>query len=267
MIDAHLRKLRRREVISAAGDAAIRGAVSTVKRFPANSLLARAGEPRDGSLLVIDGWVGRSKHPRGYERQITGLAIAGDFADLHGLVLRRLDHDVVALTDCRVAVVPHARLEALFEDHPHLSRVYRLMSSIDASIEREWATSLGRRSRASHMAHFFCEMFLRLDVVGQTAGNSMEFPLTQSELAECLGATPVHVNRVLQELRSANLVKLGHRRLTILDEIGLQQLAKFDPQYLYMQNVRPRGASVIDSKPLMSKPTRPSVAHTADLVS
>jgi CRP-like cAMP-binding protein len=84
------------------------------------------------------------------------------------------------------------------------------------------------------MAHLFCELYLRLKVIGATQGTSYEFPLTQRELSECLGMTVVHINRTLQELRRRGLVEAEGRRLTILDKPGLEGVASFDPRYLYL---------------------------------
>jgi CRP-like cAMP-binding protein len=108
------------------------------------------------------------------------------------------------------------------------------MTNIDAAIQREWTLSLGRRSAQARMAHVFCEMLIRLEVVGMTENHSYDFPLTQTELGECLGLTAVHVNRTLQELRRAGLITLEGRRLTILDLESLQSIAQFEPDYLYL---------------------------------
>ena len=161
--------------------------------------------------------------------------VAGDFADLHGFTLKRLDHDVSALTDCRIAVVPHEKIREITNDYPRLARVYWFVTNIDAAIQRELALSLGQRSAISRMAHLFCELYVRLDVVGRARDGGYEFPLTQRELSECLGLTVVHANRTLQELRRRGLVELENRHLKILNRRGLQGLAEFDPGYLYLE--------------------------------
>ena len=84
------------------------------------------------------------------------------------------------------------------------------------------------------MAHLFCELDMRLNAVGLARSDGFDFPLTQRELAECLGLTLVHANRTIQELRRRNVVELENRRLTILDRRGLEGIAEFDPSYLYL---------------------------------
>jgi len=169
------------------------------------------------------------------ERQVTELHITGDFPDLHGFTLKRLDHDIVTLSECTIGLVPHERLLEVTRDYPHLTRVFWFSTNVDAAITRELALSLGQRSAIARMAHLFCELYVRLDVVGRTKGNRYEFPLTQRELSECLGLTVVHVNRTLQELRRKGLVEFENRHLTILDRLGLEGIAEFDPNYLYLE--------------------------------
>jgi CRP-like cAMP-binding protein len=234
MISVHLKKLRKRTDISSEEERAIRGIVAETRRLPSDEVIIRSGEELNSSLLLLDGWMARSKDLQSGERQVTELHIAGDFADLHGFTLKRLDHDVLTLTECTVAVVPHDRLKDLTERFPHLSRVYWYETNVDAAFHREWALSLGQRSAISRMAHLFCEIYARLDVVGRTAGNGCELPLTQRELSECLGLTVVHANRTLQELRRRGLVELENRYLRIIDRRGLEGVAEFDPAYLYL---------------------------------
>ena len=235
MISVHLKALRKRTEISAEEERAIRNAVAETRRLPADEVVVHSGIELNSSLMLIDGWMARSKDLESGERQVTELHIAGDFADLHAFTLKRLDHDVVTLTECTVAVVPHERLKQLTEQYPHLGRVYWFMTNIDAAIHREWALSLGQRSAISRMAHLFCELHARLDLIGRTKGDTYELPLTQRELAECLGLTVVHANRTLQELRRRGLVEFENRRLKILDRRGLEGVAEFDPTYLYLE--------------------------------
>ena len=233
MITAHLRKLRRRIAISSDEERVIRGLVSETRRYRSDEMIVRAGEELNSSTLLLDGWLARAKDLPGGERQVTELHVAGDFADLHGFTLKRLDHDVMTMSEVTVAIVPHERLNDLTNDNPRLGRVYWFATNIDAAIHREWALSLGQRSALSRMAHLFCELYTRLEVVGRTSSNGYDFPLTQRELSECLGLTVVHANRTIQELRRRGLVELENRRLTIRDRRGLEGVAQFDPTYLY----------------------------------
>lgn len=234
MISVHLKKLRQRTEISAEEERAIRDCVTETRRLPADEIFVRSGELLNSSALLLNGWMARSKDLPSGERQVTELHVAGDFTDLHGFSLKRLDHDVTTLSECVVAVVPHERLLKLTTNYPHLGRVYWFCTNVDAAIHREWSLSLGQRSALSRMANLFCELYMRLRVVGRTEGNGYEFPLTQRELSECLGLTVVHANRTLQELRRRGLVEFENRFVTIVDRRGLEGVAQFDPCYLYL---------------------------------
>jgi len=234
MISAHLKKLRQRTEISSEEERAIRGAVAGTRTVRADDIFVRAGEELNACAILISGWMARSKDLSSGERQVTELHVAGDFVDLHGLTLKRLDHDVVAISECVVATVPHDRMLEMTTAFPHLGRAYWFLTNVDSAIHREWALSLGQRSAIARMANLFCELRMRLRVVGKTSGDSYEFPLTQRELSECLGLTVVHANRTLQELRRRGLVEVENRVVRILDRGGLEGLADFDPSYLYL---------------------------------
>ena len=163
----------------------------------------------------------------------------------------------MALTGCRVALVPHDRIRAITEAHPHLARLWWFTTNMDAAIHREWVLSLGRRSALARVAHLFCELRVRLAVVGLADESGYALPLTQTDLAECLGLTSVHVNRVLRELREAGLVEFRSRRVAIGDLAGLEAVAEFDPGYLYLEPQSRRCASTSTSATASaSSPTR-----------
>jgi CRP-like cAMP-binding protein len=239
MIEAHLKKLRARDRVSPEEEEAIRGLVSEVIDVQADKTVVREGEELQNSLLLLSGWLARAKDLPGGERQLAELHVAGDFADLHGFTLKRLDHDVISITRCKLALVPHERLKDITEKLPHLTRLFWLMTNIDASIQREWTLSLGRRSAIARMAQLFCELNTRLGVVGLSPNDSYDLPLTQVELGECLGLTSVHVNRTLQELRRRGLVEMQGGRLAIISLDELKSVAEFDAGYLYLES-RPR---------------------------
>ncbi|MGQ7454124.1 Crp/Fnr family transcriptional regulator, partial [Streptococcus suis] len=82
------------------------------------------------------------------------------------------------------------------------------------------------------MAHLLCELRWRLAAAGLAPQDSFEMRITQSDFADALGLTPVHVNRVLKGLRDSRLIHLHGGRLTLLDRARLERLAQFDPTYL-----------------------------------
>ena len=234
MIDKHLMKLRARDDISAEEEAAIRASVREVVRVPANRVVVRERQPIDYSTILLSGIAARRKDMRDGRRQYTELHVAGDFTDLHSFTLKYLDHDIVALSDCSFAVVPHENLKMITERHPHLTRVYWFGTNLDAAIHREWVLALGSRSAIARMAHLFCEMFVRLEIVGLTRGLCYDLPISQQELGEMLGITSVHANRTLQQLRKQGAVEFAGGLVTIHDFAALRRVAEFEPSYLYL---------------------------------
>jgi len=234
VIERHLLKLRARDSVSPEEEQAIRDSIAEVRNLPADTIVVHAGRLLSFSVLLLEGLLCRYKDLSDGQRQITELHVPGDFADLHSFTLKRLDHNIMTITPCRVAIVPHEKLEDITERFPHLTRLYWFTTNMDAAIHREWEVSLGRRTAMSRIAALFCEMKLRLEVVGLTEGPSYEFDITQTDLAECVGLTPIHVNRTLKELRERGLVQFKSGRVTISDWDGLVTVAEFDPAYLYL---------------------------------
>ena len=106
---------------------------------------------------------------------------------------------------------------------------------IDASIFREWVVNVGRRNSRARIAHLLCELAFRLDKLGASLDGMVDFPLTQEQLADCTGLTPVHTNRTLQGLRRDGLIQLSTRSLTVLDWDKLKEAGDFDELYPHHQ--------------------------------
>lgn len=239
MIEKLLLKMRARDDVSDEEEAVLRAMVSEVKDVAADVTVVRADVDLSVSNILIEGLMCRYKDLRNGERQITELHVPGDFVDLHSFPLKRLDHNVLSLVPSRYLLVPHARLQAITETHPHLTRLLWLTTTIDAAIHREWEVSLGRRTAIARIAHVLCELHARLQTVELTDGLSYRLALTQFDLAECLGLTAIHVNRTLRELRLQKLVTFRNKTVTIGDLPGLKRVAEFNPDYLYIEK-RPR---------------------------
>ena len=237
MIEKLLMNLRVRDDISAEEEAVLREAVTGSIAVRADRLAVREGEIMDHSMILLSGIASRRKDMRDGRRQYTQLHVAGDFTDLHSFTLKYLEHDIAALSDCTFALVPHERLKAITERYPHLTRVLWFTTNLDGAIHREWVLSLGSRSALGRMAHLFCEMYVRLEIVGLTRGLSYDLPISQQELGETLGITPVHSNRTLQRLRKQGLVEFTGGLVRIPNWDALKRAAEFDPSYLYLDRM------------------------------
>lgn len=237
MVDKHLMKLRLRCPVSQAEEEAIRDSLGEPVSYAPDQVLVRRGELLNSSILLLEGMLARYKDLSDGQRQIMHVHVPGDFADLHGYTLKRLDHNVMTLTRTRIVRAPHVALDSLIDRFPRLGHIFWLTTNLDAAIHREWEVSLGRRNAIERVANLFCELHARLAVVGLTEGNRFRLPITQAQLAECLGLTSVHVNRVLRELRESKLAEFRSGAVTIQDHKRLAALAEFDPQYLYLDRI------------------------------
>ncbi|WP_424813171.1 Crp/Fnr family transcriptional regulator [Roseococcus sp. YIM B11640] len=189
------------------------------------------------SCLIVEGFTARAVDLEDGTRQVTGVQVPGDFVDLDALLLRQIDHSVVALSACTTGFTPHKDLIRVTEQAPHLGRMLWLATVIDGAIQRTWIANLGRRSPVAHVAHLVCELYLRLEAAGCASGHRLDFPITQQQLADVLGLSTVHTNRTVQELRRTGLITWMDGTVHILNFHALTRLAAFDPTYLSLAAV------------------------------
>ncbi|AMB45169.1 Crp/Fnr family transcriptional regulator [Methylobacterium sp. AMS5] len=218
-----------------AGDRAILADLSRSRRsLESQQDIVRAGDRAAGVHLVLEGYAFRYKLIDDGQRQILGLLLPGDFCDLQSIVLGPSDHYIAALTACTVADIPQDRVDALVFRDSRLARALWWATLVDESILREWLASMGQRSADKRIAHLFCELLLRQQLVGTAGERDCPLPLTQPMLADILGITTIHVSRILRDLRLAGLIQLKERRLHVPDVKRLQAFCDFDPTYLHL---------------------------------
>lgn len=233
-VERHLARVARRHPLSPEEIAAIRSLPGEIRTVPARTTVIREGVKLSQSTLLLDGLMCRAKTLGNGKRHITELHVAGDFVDLHSFTLKRLDHDIETLAPCTIALVPHAVLETTFATLPRLARIYWFHNNLDAANHRETVLSLGQRSAVERVGAMFCELRVRLDIVGLVHNDAYALALTQADLGDHLGLTPVHINRVLRQLRDQKLVTFRNSRVEIHDLAALQALAGFHDRYLYL---------------------------------
>lgn len=233
MLEHLVRKLETFSALSDSERQAVRTMFSGARRCSAGEDIVTEGEMPSSVSLIVEGLACRYRTMPDGRRQIMSFHITGDLVDLHGLVLGTMDHSVGCLTPCRLVTAPHQKLHELLEQHPRLARALWRDTLVDGAVWREWLVGMGRRSAYSRIAHLLCEVMARMMAVGLADGQSCDLPLTQQELADSLGLSLVHVNRVLQRLRASGLVSLGRGALKVHDWEGLKQAGGFDPGYLH----------------------------------
>ena len=230
---ALIRKLRVSNIISETDEAALRALPIAGRYYGPNQKVVSDGDKPLQCCLLVDGFLVRSKSTKTGQKQILSIHIAGEIPDLQSLHLHTMDHDISTLTGCTLGFISHGDLRQLCAERPDVAAALWRETLVDAAIFREWIVNVGRRSAPERMAHLILELWSRLEPVGRTFDGSFELPLTQSDLADCLGLTPVHVNRVLKQLRENRLLEMVHREYRLLDRSRLSEVAQFEPSYLH----------------------------------
>jgi CRP-like cAMP-binding protein len=166
------------------------------------------------------------------QRQIVDFQVPGDFLGLRSVLLHVSDHSVEPITDIEVMEVISADLLDTFANNPRLAMAVLWAASRDEAMVVEHLVNVGRRNAAERMAHFLLELGARLTLIGLGNRAGYACPLTQYLLADALGLSAVHVNRVLRQLREAGLVTFRDGFVTIDDYDRLVEFADFEQTYL-----------------------------------
>lgn len=234
MPSAFIRRLSIGTRLGDADRAALTQAVHGVEIVPPHIDLIREGARPADVHIVLDGFACRYKLLDDGGRQILAWLTAGDCCDLQVSLLGEMDHSIATLSECRVGYVDRTRLDALVVERPQIMRALWRAMLVEQAMLHEWLTSMGRRSGEEQIAHLFCELLERLKAAGLAAGDAFEFPITQVELADTVGLSSVHVNRIIHNLRDQRLISWRGRAFQVLDAPRLRELADFSPNYLHL---------------------------------
>jgi CRP-like cAMP-binding protein len=206
------------------------------RTIPPRRDLIREGERPQYVHLIVDGWACRYKTLPDGRRQVVAFFVPGDFCDLNVYVLGQMDHSIGAITRLSVADISRDEMDDLTSGHPRITQALWWEQLVTNAIQREWTLNIGQRTAYERISHLLAEMFVRLRSVKLTQGDSCDFPITQTDIADATGLTAVHVNRTLQELRREGLIILERKRLTIPDLRRLMDVAMFNPNYLHLDH-------------------------------
>jgi len=232
-LDIVVRKLLGHSRLESDDRDALRSLPHDLRRLEAGDYILREGERSDCCPLLLSGFAYRHKLAADGGRQIVALKIPGDALDLQSLFLRVADHNLQTLTPAELAIVPIAALEALVKARPAVARALLVDILIEASIGREWLLNIGRRNALARLAHFLCELTYRMHQTALEPPARIDVPITQEQLADLLGLTPVHINRTLKTLEGAGAIERSGRRLTIGQIDVLHRIADYSDIYLH----------------------------------
>jgi CRP-like cAMP-binding protein len=215
-----------------------------IRELAAGQDIVREGDRPFQCCLLLDGFAQRYIVVGDGRRQVLSFHIPGDMPDVLSLHLARMDHTLGILSRSKVGFVSHQNVRRMIGEHPRLGDAFWRDTLIDAAVFREWMVGIGRRGARARMAHLFCEIVTRMEVVGLAQDKSVRVPFTQTTIGDALGLSTVHVNRVVQELRSDGLITWHGRVLTVNDWDGLVQAGEFDPSYLHLSPPKKEAAQL-----------------------
>ena len=226
------RKLGAFVALSAAEITAIDKLHARKKQFPAGRDIVHQGQTNQSAYILASGWACSYKLLTGGTRQIVDFQIPGDFLGLRSVLFRTSDHNIEPVTQLEASEVLASDLLETFSNTPRLATAMLWAASRDEAMVVEHLVGIGRRDAKERTAHFLLELGARLKLVGLGTTSGYDCPLSQYLLADALGLSAVHVNRVLRELREEGLVTFQHGHVEIHDLDALVLLADFDKTYL-----------------------------------
>jgi CRP-like cAMP-binding protein len=231
-----VRKLETRAQLSDEDRSAIMALPFVRRTYDAPSYLLREGEPsRRYCSFVVSGLAFRQKLAVTGARQIVSVHVRGDLLDLQHLFLSQADHSIQALTRLETADIDRSALRALILARPKIGEAMWTDALIDASIFREWVLNVGRRDARARVAHLLCEFALRLQAAGLAGPDgAYELPMTQEQLGDSVGLTPIHINRTLKALAAERLIGRDRRKIWFDDWERLREAADFSAIYLHL---------------------------------
>ena len=240
MLNPFIAKLRHGAELTGGDEILLHQGIEDVVDVEADGHLARDGERSGVVRLVLEGVACRYKATQDGRTQIMAFLLPGDFCDLHIAVLGAMDHDIKALTRCKVARISTTVVDA-WTRHSRVNRALWWATLVDEAVLQQWVVNLGARRADQRIAHLFLELLHRLKTVGLATDKGFALPITQEELGECTGLSTVHVNRVLLRLRDAGLVTFQRHRVAFEDLARTTAMCGFDPAYLHLDDHHPAG--------------------------
>jgi CRP-like cAMP-binding protein len=234
-LDLLVRQLGIRCTLSEDDRAAILALPYKLRSLDHGAYTVREGDLPLRCAVLVSGFAFRQKSTRSGARQILALHIPGDALDLQNLFLDISDHNVQMLTRGEVAEIAREPMQQLAMERPNVGRALLVMTLVEASIFREWVLNVGRRDSRSRIAHLLCEFAVRLESQGLAEDHAYVLPMTQEQIADATGLTPVHVNRVLKALQADGLIVRDRRRLSFPDWRRMRDEADFNDRYLHVE--------------------------------
>ena len=207
------------------GEATIREAMGPPVRYREGAVLINTGEDSGTIYQLESGWVARTRGMEDGRRQMIVVFLPGDLLGIKSMLLERQPDTIECLTHAHLRNIEHRRLlELCGQDQAANVRVMFQFAEDERRLHN-WVAALGRGNADERIATLLLDLRGRLFQAGLANGAGFQMPLTQQEIADHLGLTLVHVNRVLRRLRESQIVTVQRGAVTVEDLPRLSRLA------------------------------------------
>jgi len=237
-IPRYIAKLSRHGELGTEALAALRALPTQIRSYDTYRDIVGEGARATHCCCVEVGLVSRYKTLRNGARQIVSFHIPGDMIDLESALVMISDHGIRTHVPTKLVLIAHADILEIAAEYPEIGRAFWFDTLLDAAIYREWTVNVGRRSARERTAHLLLEFAARFEAAGMVNGSTFDLPVSQNDLADALGITPVHMNRTIQWLRGEELIRTHMHAVTIENWEAMSELAGFDPIYLHPEGPR-----------------------------
>ncbi len=224
----------RHMLLDAADRTALLRLPHSIRSYEPSQYVLREGDRPRYCSIILSGMAFRHKIVADGGRQIVSIHMAADIVDLQNLLLDYSDHSIQALTQLDLVLIERDLVCELAFAKPAIGKALWRDSLIEASILREWVANVGRRDARARTAHVLCEIAVRQEAAGFGARETFELPMTQEQLGDVLGLTPVHVNRTLKTLQDEGLIRRSKRSVLVMDWKRLRDAGDFTSGYLHL---------------------------------
>ncbi len=237
---ALLKRLRFYTDLTKTDEAIIAGIAGKIIDFNRNTSIVTAGETMASTLIMRKGWAIRYKELEDGRRQILNVLLPGDIFDLQVLVAAQADHNVMSVTDVSVFSVPPIAVQNMLRGSGTLTMAFWWTQVQEEAFLREQIVRNGRHTAREKIGSFLLELHRRAQIVDEAGEHGFRLPLTQTHIADALGLTPIHTNRVLKWLVNAGYIERDRSWIMFRDADALAELCEFDPSYFHLDAYKMR---------------------------
>ena len=195
----------------------------------AGTTLLSEGNSSAHLFTALSGWGFRYKLLEDGRRQILNFVLPGDLIGIQASLLETMQHSVEALTGMLLCVFERERIFELYREHPDLAFDITWLAAREEQMLDEHLLNVGQRTGEERTAYLLLFLYGRAEKRGLTRGGHIAFPFTQAHVADALGLSLVHTNRVLNRLARRKLIVLKKGKLELINRKGLAKLVEWEP--------------------------------------